>query len=648
MKKILFTLAACLSVLPLLFAQRVPQGMKYQAVARDRSGEVISNQHVSLRIRLQSDPKSKSFKVHYVEVHDAMTNEFGLFSLVVGQGKVESGSFSAIPWDSEEIWIDIAIRMQAEKNFTPISQSKLMAVPYAFHAGTAEKLAGTKDTGDGGPKDGVPSQVWSLFGNAKTDPDKDKLGTTDSADFVLITNNKERLRITAKGQLITADGVGLNLGGNLKVRGDSVNIDKDLFVGRNVYLNVDNTFSPLGETFNYGKFTAKGQVTVNAPISGTDTDFNAYPFRVQGGSQGIAVKVNGSRTTANNFITFWDNNGIQGRIEGQTAAELEGTFDWIWWHEQSALETAFQVAMVGVDLIGLDDADAAVVEGIEMVDIISNWIAMPVHWKDNIGISYESGSGDYAEWLEKATPGETFSYGDVVGVSGGRISKNMPGGTHFMVVSRSPIVLGNMPPAGREKNFEKIAFMGQVPVKVRGKVNVGDYIIASELNDGFGIAVSPDDMEVDQYERIVGVAWSQSQSEFGLSMINVAVGINANDVVGKMKKQDEELRSIKDEMNKIAAYLHLKDTVFQAKTFEVPAAVDKQIQQIKIAHPDRTKTINALKVILRNNPEFIRQVLANARKTLDERGVDYNRFEQTKQLVSDENYLMSLLEKFDR
>jgi hypothetical protein len=30
---------------------------------------------------------------------------------------------------------------------------------------------------------------------------KDKLGTTDAADFVFITNNEERLRITADGEI---------------------------------------------------------------------------------------------------------------------------------------------------------------------------------------------------------------------------------------------------------------------------------------------------------------------------------------------------------------------------------------------------------------------------------------------------------------
>ena len=42
----------------------------------------------------------------------------------------------------------------------------------------------------------------------------------------------------------------------------------------------------------------------------------------------------------------------------------------------------------------------------------------------NIGVAYESGGADYAEWLKKADPNEVLSFGDVVGVKAGIISIN--------------------------------------------------------------------------------------------------------------------------------------------------------------------------------------------------------------------------------
>ena len=99
-------------------------------------------------------------------------------------------------------------------------------ITYALHSKTASEIIYDQNSGLKSAEPGVSSQNWSLFGNLKSDPEKDKLGTTDDADLVFVTNNVERLRITADGQLITPEGSGLVLGGNLAVAGDSTKIDK--------------------------------------------------------------------------------------------------------------------------------------------------------------------------------------------------------------------------------------------------------------------------------------------------------------------------------------------------------------------------------------------------------------------------------------
>ena len=43
---------------------------------------------------------------------------------------------------------------------------------------------------------------------------------------------------------------------------------------------------------------------------------------------------------------------------------------------------------------------------------------------------------------------------------------------------KAPMILGNLPPQDEDlDDYAKVAFMGQVPVKVRGK-STGDYILA--------------------------------------------------------------------------------------------------------------------------------------------------------------------------
>lgn len=168
---------------------------------------------------------------------------------------------------------------------------------------------------------------------------------------------------------------------------------------------------------------------------------------------------------------------------------------------------------------------------------------------NNIGVTYESGSADYAEWLPKVNAAEKFTFSDIVGVKGGRISKNTDNAEQFMVVSMKPIVLGNSPATGKSKEYEKVAFMGQVPVRVLGMVKLGDYILPSGGNNGLGIAVSPANMKHEDYKKIVGVAWSEGNDP-DLNTIRVAVGLNTNSLAAVIEKQAEEIRSLKQAVAK--------------------------------------------------------------------------------------------------
>ena len=144
--------------------------------------------------------------------------------------------------------------------------------------------------------------------------------------------------------------------------------------------------------------------------------------------------------------------------------------------------------------------------------ILTNKIAAAVNFGLSFlgGVTYESGSGDYAEWLERADHHEKINIGDVVGVVGDKISKTTDGANRFMVVSWKPCVLGNMPEEGKEQFYQKVAFMGQVPVKIACNVKKGDYIIPSGHNDGFATTISPENMTADDLGKVLGVAWEDA------------------------------------------------------------------------------------------------------------------------------------------
>lgn len=134
---------------------------------------------------------------------------------------------------------------------------------------------------------------------------------------------------------------------------------------------------------------------------------------------------------------------------------------------------------------------------------------------------------------------------------GGKISRKTDGADHVMVVSIRPIVLGNMPPEGEERNYEKVAFMVQTPIKVLGDVNVGDFLIPSGMDNGLAIAVSRDRIRVDQLKQVIGVAWDDNKEIYGL--VNAAVGLTTADVSSVMERQYTSLTKAEDRIQNLTA-----------------------------------------------------------------------------------------------
>ena len=200
-----------------------------------------------------------------------------------------------------------------------------------------------------------------------------------------------------------------------------------------------------------------------------------------------------------------------------------------------------QVAMLAADIIGTGVQLANAIQGVKDANQVKcNYIN---YMHANIGVTYESGSADYAEWLPKMDLKEKFIASDIVALKGGKITKNTANADQLMVISTKPIVLGNTPNVGKAKDYEKVAFMGQVPVRVLGKVNLGDYILPSGGNNGLGIAVAPHAMKTSDYKKIVGTAWSTGERE-DVNVINVAVGLNTNSLSAVIEKQAAEIRDL--------------------------------------------------------------------------------------------------------
>lgn len=128
-------------------------------------------------------------------------------------------------------------------------------------------------------------------------------------------------------------------------------------------------------------------------------------------------------------------------------------------------------------------------------DPIAAAIAESVITLDRGGVTHESGSGDYAEWLEGRDASETIKFGDIVGVRGG---------------------------------------------------------------DGFGRAIAPSALTAELSELVVGIAWGESQLEI-LKFVNVAVGMNPTNALRVATAQQTQIRDLETKLGAVVTKLaHLQ------------------------------------------------------------------------------------------
>ncbi len=131
-----FTLLLATILSSILGFSQVPDAFNYQAVVRNSSGEVVSNQNVSFKISILED--SESGTAVYSETHTTTTNNFGLANFKIGKGTVESGTFTPDGWGSAPHFIKIELDTEGGSAYTEMGTSQLLSVPYAFHAQTVE------------------------------------------------------------------------------------------------------------------------------------------------------------------------------------------------------------------------------------------------------------------------------------------------------------------------------------------------------------------------------------------------------------------------------------------------------------------------------------------------------------------------------
>ncbi|MEZ4803758.1 MAG: hypothetical protein R2797_13375 [Gelidibacter sp.] len=580
-----------LLLLNVFFAKAQTDGISYQAVIVDNNPQEIpgvditSNNLPNAPLKVRFSIIDNTSQIEYQETHTTETDAFGMINLMIGQGELTSESlmaFNQIYWDNEK-FLKVEIDLMDGNGYVEFSYQTLTYIPYVRHREiiasstldvdgetnlnnslTVNNQSPTHLTGDltvdglvsfdGELAVGGDTNLYSdltVAGNSLLQGNLNVMGTSNFADGIF-----ENITVHQNSSLNTLFASGAtNLGNTLEVSGlTSIYNDFNVTQQANLHSAVvgqSGADTNLNSLIVNGRTLHSGRVLISPLLSDTSqSNPNSYPLEIRG-RHGIWISANAvTPSSNNNFLTFSNaSNTPVGAIEGQTLNELNNSFRFIWDATTAFLDEAFVVAE-GVACGFQLDAGEVGVMGFQGAAAYAHLLELTINATNNVGVSFKTGGADYAEYLEKENSSMQFEPGEVVGVFGGKISKKTSGAQHILVISTNPIVLGNMPKNPSDENFEKVAFLGQVPVRVVGRVAIGDYILPSGNEDGLAIAKAPDKMALGDYSEIIGVAWQASLGDvFGY--VNVAIGLNTNDIAFQLKQQQKEIDDIKNELKTI-------------------------------------------------------------------------------------------------
>ena len=121
----------------------VPQGISYQAVARNPQGQPLSNTALQVKFTLLAN--SLTGTTEYAELHSLTTNDLGLFTTAIGTGTPLSGTFANINWAGGNKYLKV--EMDAGNGFVALGTQQLLSVPYSMRSNTSAKAGTIENAG---------------------------------------------------------------------------------------------------------------------------------------------------------------------------------------------------------------------------------------------------------------------------------------------------------------------------------------------------------------------------------------------------------------------------------------------------------------------------------------------------------------------
>jgi hypothetical protein len=139
------TLTVICLLLSVLAHAQAPQGIPYQAVARNSSGAILSSTAISVRFTIRDSVATGAIK--YRETFSVTTSAQGMFSVNVGQGTPVTGTFSGINWATNAKFLQVEMDPAGGSTYIELGTQQMMSVPYALNSSSLKlRVSATGDT----------------------------------------------------------------------------------------------------------------------------------------------------------------------------------------------------------------------------------------------------------------------------------------------------------------------------------------------------------------------------------------------------------------------------------------------------------------------------------------------------------------------
>ena len=212
MSRVKIIFLSMLMLLPAMMVAQTPLGINYQGIARAGDGSPLINQNIGLRVSITAGPDGST---DYMEEHHVITNDFGLFTVIVGDGQ-SGGSLNDVDWAAGNKWLQVEVDAQDQGNYTLVGTQQLVSVPYAlFAAQSGDDLSPGVgiDISNGRVNNVLPDQVINLEGEGATTVSGTypnfRINTTDNVedDDASPTNEIQSLTLNGNNLELSNGGI---------------------------------------------------------------------------------------------------------------------------------------------------------------------------------------------------------------------------------------------------------------------------------------------------------------------------------------------------------------------------------------------------------------------------------------------------------